>query len=167
MKTISKKVRSILILAGCLASLAAPATQASEEEKASNHWLADAPNEQVKTQRLEKYLRGFDQPMWEVGERYESIVDAIKDKNYDLASYHWKKIKTTINNGLMKRPARKQNADAILLNSTWQQIADDFASKDPKRAAAGLTKAKGACMACHIAEGVGFMNNQPLFTEDD
>lgn len=143
--------------------LVSPGVHASE--KVSKHWLIDAPDDSTRTQRLEKYLRGFDQPMWEVGERYNVILQAIEDKNYELASYHWEKIKTTINNGLMKRPARKQNADAILLSNAWQLIADDFASKDEKRAQAGLLKAKAACMACHQAEGVGFMNNQPLFTE--
>lgn len=39
----------------------------------SNRWLSDAPDEQARLERLERYLRGFDQPMWEVGERYDHV----------------------------------------------------------------------------------------------
>jgi hypothetical protein len=35
--------------------------------------LAGAPNEATRIEHLERYLRGFDQPMWEVGERYQRV----------------------------------------------------------------------------------------------
>ena len=38
-------------------------------------------------------------PMLEVGQRYASLHQALKDNNFELASYHWKKIKQTIKNG--------------------------------------------------------------------
>ena len=140
------------------------AVAAEESTHQSKHWITEAPSDSVKDQRIEKYLRGFDQPMWEVGERYGSIVQAIKDQNFDLAAYHWDKIKVTIENGLMKRPARRQNAEAILLNNTWAEVKNDFTSRDLTKAKQGLVKAKAACMACHAAENVTFINNQPLFT---
>jgi len=71
---------------------------------ASSGWLTGAPDQATKDERLERYLRGFDQPMWEVGERYEHIEQALRDQNWDLAAYHWEKIKSTIEGGLMKRP---------------------------------------------------------------
>ena len=48
------------------------------------------------------------------GERYEKLFAALVRGNFELASYHWAKIKLTIENGTMKRPARRANADAIL-----------------------------------------------------
>ena len=63
----------------------------------------------------------------------------------------------------MKRPARKKNAEQILFNSTWQQVFNDFQSKENTRAWQGFEKATSACLACHAAERVSFVNNQPLF----
>lgn len=126
-------------------------------------WLLEAENDSEKFELLQRYLRGFDQPMWEVGERYRSLYEALSRDNYDLATYHWKKIRTTIKNGYLKRPARQANADAILLDKTWQEVVDSFQTRIPKAAWLGFERAKNACMACHVAEGVSYMNNQPLF----
>lgn len=140
-------------------------TEEKTSETQTKYWITKAPSESVRDQRIEQYLRGFDQPMWEVGERYGHIQQAIKDQNFDLAIYHWNKIKKTIENGLMKRPARRKNAEVILLNNTWDEVKADFVSKLQTRAKQGLVKAKAACMACHAAENVAFINNQPLFTQ--
>lgn len=137
----------------------------AENNLTSKHWIIDAPTANEKEQRLEKYLRGFDQPMWEVGERYQMIKQAIDRENYDLASYHWDKIKVTIENGLMKRPARRKNAELILLNSTWQEIKTDINSQDLDKAKQGLQKMRSACLACHAAEGLPFINDQPMFND--
>jgi hypothetical protein len=131
----------------------------------SNNWITDAPSDAERFERIQRYLRGFDQTMHEVGERYESIYDALEAENYDLALYHWEKIKVTIDNGLMKRPARKANAEALLLDTTWENTRKAFASRDKERAWQGFELARRTCMACHEAEKVGFVNKQPLFTE--
>jgi hypothetical protein len=129
----------------------------------SNHWITEASNDTERFERIEKYLRGFDQPMWEVGERYQHMYQALKDKNYDLALYHWEKIKITIENGAMKRPAREENAKAIFLDDLWQSVYDEIASRDHNRAWEGFDMARDSCMSCHTAEKVEFVNNQPLF----
>lgn len=129
----------------------------------TNHWLTHAKNDEQRFERLEIYLRGFDQPMWEVGERFVQMSSAIDRSNYALAIYHWKKIRKTIMNGLMKRPARKPNADAMLLNSTWQEIMNLLEKSDKKSAEEALNKAAMICIACHAAEQVEFVNDQPLF----
>jgi len=126
-------------------------------------WLLEAESDSERFELLQRYLRGFDQPMWEVGERYRSVYEALSRENYDLAAYHWKKIRTTIKNGYLKRPARQANADAILLDKTWQEVDDSFKTKNSEDAWLGFERAKSACMACHVAERVPYMNNQPLF----
>lgn len=149
-----------------IALLALPVTlvtHADEQPSSPPGWLTGADNDQSRFERLEQYLRGFDQPMWEVGERYQAVHTALSRNNFELAGYHWEKIRTTIENGYMKRPKRKANADAILLNTTWAQVRDAFASRDSRKAWAGFEQARNACMACHAAESVSFMNNQPLF----
>ncbi len=129
----------------------------------SEHWITQAPDDAERFERLEKYLRGFDQPMWEIGERYEHIYLALKDENYELALYHWEKIKTTIENGTMKRPARRKSTEAFFLEEVWQSVHDDIASRDRNRAWEGFAMGRSACMSCHNAERVEFLNRQPLF----
>ena len=134
-----------------------------EKVKYSKHWLLDEEDRTKRINKLETYLRGFDQSMLEVGQRYESLYQALQDENYDFATYQWKKIKKTIDNGLMKRPARRKNADLFLLNQTWKEVFDDIMSKDKGIAWKGFEKAPAACLSCHVAEDVSFVNNQPLF----
>jgi hypothetical protein len=130
-----------------------------------NGWLTGAPDQATKDERLERYLRGFDQPMWEVGERYEHVEQALRDGNWPLAAYHWEKIQATIKGGLMKRPKRQANAEALFLGEPWNGLHEALESHDPKRIGPAFARAKGACMACHAAEQVPFINDQPLFRE--
>lgn len=136
----------------------------TKTEKANlNSWLVGEANTARRWEKVQTYLRGFDQPMLETGQRYQAIYQALKDNNYDLAVYHWKKIRTTIENGYMKRPKREKNAKLLLLDSVWQRVLDDFNSQQPTRAAQGFAAAKAACMSCHMAENKGFINDQPMF----
>lgn len=129
----------------------------------SNDWLLNAPSDVDRFRLLQRYLRGFDQPMWEVGERYEGLYEALQRNNYDLALYHWEKIRTTIENGYLKRPARKANADAVFLSKVWGEVDAALRTKDSAQAWVGFTAGRAACQACHQAEAVGYMNNQPMF----
>jgi len=139
--------------------------QAPEEQAASKKWITEAASDPERFQRIEKYLRGFDQPMWEVGERYEKLYAALLRGNFELASYHWAKIKLTIENGTMKRPARRASADAFFLTGTWDSVNEALESGDPATAWRGFETARAACMKCHEAEAVGYMNDQPMFTD--
>jgi cytochrome c553 len=136
-----------------------------EEQVASKRWVTEAANDAERFQRIEKYLRGFDQPMWEVGERYEKLYAALVRENLPLASYHWAKIKLTIENGTMKRPARRANAEALFLTATWDSVNEALGSGDPASAWKGFETARAACMKCHEAEGVGYMSDQPMFSD--
>lgn len=152
----------ILLILLALPISSALAEQAPAEPKPKG-WIMEADSDVERFELIQRYLRGFDQPMWEVGERYRSMHEALTRANYDLAAYHWKKIRTTIVNGYLKRPKRRANADLILLDKAWQEVNDAIRTKDAKVAWAGFDKAKNACMACHAAEAVPYMNDQPLF----
>jgi len=151
----------ITIMAWCHGSFA----QTTEEHAASKEWITRAANDPERFQRIEKYLRGFDQPMWEVGERYEKLYVALVRENFELASYHWAKIKLTIENGTMKRPARRESAERFFLNETWHSVNEALESGNPATAWRGFEAARAACMKCHEAERVGYMNDQPMFTD--
>lgn len=151
---------------GVLAIILMIAVGACSKEPAApkgDGWLTNAPDEATRNERLERYLRGFDQPMWEVGERYQRVEQALHDKNWALANYHWEKIQATIEGGLMKRPKRRANAEALFLGEPWKGLQEALRSEDPERIGPAFARAKGACMACHAAENVAFMNDQPLF----
>lgn len=132
---------------------------------ATNNWLKDAESDAERFRKLEIYLRGFDQPMWEVGERYEDLYHAIKYNNWQLANYQWKKIKRTINTGLMKRPKRAPNSKAMFLETVWVKLDESINSQDYNRMKQDFMLARQACMNCHIAENVGFINEQLLFRD--
>src|SRR4030066_362588 len=55
------------------------------------------------------------------------------------------------------------DAEAILLNTTWAEVNEAFGTRDAGKAWAAFDKARNACMACHVAESVPYMNNQHLF----
>jgi hypothetical protein len=141
----------------------APAATAAPAAVNVNDWLLNAPTDTDRFKKLQTFLRGFDQPMWEVGERYMRVYDALADGNYELATYHWEKIRSTITTGYMKRPKRQPNADAMFVNNIYEPVLAAIKSGDQKKAWDGFDLARSACMACHEAEKVGFMNDQPVF----
>ena len=73
--------------------------------------------------------------------------------------YHLDKIKSALEGGVMKRPARGKNAEALFLGAPWQDLD---AAKAPISAPRSLAQ-KNACMACHAPENVAYMIDQPLF----
>ncbi len=127
-------------------------------------WLTDA-DEDTRAERLSSYLGGFSAAMWEVGNRWERMAQAIRDDNFELAHYHWDKIGSAIRGGYMKRPARQANADALFLDGIWKRYLDTLESGDGETIRKEFGQARDACMACHAAEDVPFMNDQPMFTE--
>jgi hypothetical protein len=139
------------------------ASHAEKTVAGSNDWLLDAETDEQRFELLQDYLGGFSQSMWEVGERYVAIHESLTRENFELASYHWEKIRSAIRNGYLKRPARRANSDALFLDELWGEVHDAFQSGDADNTWAGFGRAKEGCMACHAAEGVPFMNDQSMF----
>lgn len=135
----------------------------SDEELTKDDWLLGAPNDTERFRRLQQQFIGFAQPMWEVGERFTRIHEALERSNYERAAYQWSKIQQVITNAIMRRPARAANAHAFFLDSNYQRLLSEFESGDPVRAWGAFEEAKGICQGCHLAEGAAFANNQALF----
>lgn len=129
----------------------------------SDGWLLGADSDRERFENLESYLGGFSYAMWEVGHRYEGVYEALERDNFELAAYHWDKIGSAITGGYMKRPGRQANSDAIFMDEVWGQVQQDIESGDSDRAWTGFETGRAACMACHVAEDVSYMNDQPLF----
>ncbi|HZO16475.1 MAG TPA: hypothetical protein VFB62_24540 [Polyangiaceae bacterium] len=172
------RARNVLILAfvgvaaGALGGLITGGSRANTTEAGQlgdpgkltpDDWLLGAANDTERFRRLQQQLRGFDQPMWEIGERFSRIHDALGRGNYELAVFHWWKIQQTLTNASMKRPARAANARAFFLDSNYERLRVEFESHDPARAWAAFEEAKSICQACHHAEQSAFANNQALF----
>jgi len=156
-----KLLIAVILATGCLAG--APVFSAEPPPKTNDNWLLDAKDDTERFKRIQQMFGGFSMSMQIVGERYERTYDAITDGNYDLANYHWKKIKETIELGYLRRPAREANAVAIFLKGPWGSVSEALASKDMEKAKEQFLMARTACIACHVAEKVPFMNDQSKF----
>ncbi|SEA59789.1 hypothetical protein [Alkalimonas amylolytica] len=135
------------------------------ELPSSNHWLLEASSDEERFARIEKMFAGFSGAMAEVGARYQHSYDAIVDENYALASYHWDKLGAAIQLGYFRRPGRADNAKAIFLQTAWPQLTQALDEGDTTKIQRSFLHARSACMACHVAEQVPFMNDQPLFRQ--
>ena len=155
------------ILAGAFvahAQTAAPAP-AAPPAKISRDWLLDAESDTERFKRLQAYIRGYGQPMAEIGGRYLAVYQALDDRNYELAAYHWDKIAIAMRSGTMVSPARKANSDTMFLDTVFKPISDALKSNDAAKAWAGFAQGRQACIACHDAEKVSYFNNQPMFNK--
>lgn len=142
--------------------IAVMASGSSLTRTKDNYWLTGA-DEKTRIERLEHYLGGFSGAMQDTGLRFGHVKQALVDQNWSLAQYHWGKIASAIENGLMKRPARRANAEALFLNKAWEPFHQALEKQDSQTIAETFKAARQACLHCHMAEGVAFMNDQPLF----
>jgi hypothetical protein len=137
--------------------------QAYQQQRQSDQWLLELPQFDDRFARIEHQFGGFSEAMRVVGQRYEHAFDALVDDNLPLAAYHWGKLREAIERGYTRRPARRANAESLFLNDAWRSAMDAFEGNDIDQARSAFLNARDQCMACHTAEDVTFMNDQPLF----
>lgn len=136
-----------------------------QDEPPSRRWLRDARDDDERFRRIEIYAGGTDQQMWQIGYRYEEVYDAITNEQWELGSHHWGKLRNVFNVALMKRPNRTPNAEAMFLDETWQRLAAALEDGDAAAARLAFLEERQACLACHVAEGYGFVNGMAMFQE--
>lgn len=144
-----------------------PAAAEAPKDKNPDDWLLNAPDDATRFKLIQSQARGFSATMFEVGRRFETLYDALGDKNTDFAAYQLTKIKEVIEAGTTRRPKRKANADAIFIGKAFEPALAAIKSGDAAKAWEGFASVRTACMACHEAEKVAFMNNQPLFRKTE
>jgi hypothetical protein len=131
----------------------------------SNNWLLDANDDTERFRRLQVVAGGTDLPMWEIAHRYEELYVAIQNSNWEMGVYHWEKLQDRLNTAAMKRPARTQNIEGMFLdNGVWKSMHDALTSRDPGRMRKQFQIVRQTCIACHVAEKVGFLNDSSVFT---
>lgn len=123
----------------------------------SANWLVDLNTTPAQMEAIQKQFRGFDTAMMEVGYRFEATKKAIQEGNYPLASYHWDKIKTAIDNGTIRRPARKSSAETLFLEGIYPQFRDALRTHDSAEINRLFEQVRPSCNACHLDQKVGFI----------
>lgn len=130
----------------------------------SNNWLLDANDDTERFRRLQVVASGTDIPMWEITYRYEELYVAIQKNNWEMGIYHWEKLRDRMNTAAMKRPARTQNIEGMFVESgVWKSMHDALTSKAPEKMRAQFQVVRQMCVACHVAEKVGFLNDSSVF----
>lgn len=131
----------------------------------SANWLLDAKDDQERFRRIQIYAGGTYEQMWQVGYRYEQVYRAIVDENWELGLHHWGKLRDVLNVALMKRPNRTPNAEAMFLDTNWHQLEEALEGGDAAEIRQGFLVERDACMACHVAEQMPFLNDTPIFRD--
>lgn len=144
-----------------------PGLADNQKKPPSANWLLDADSDAERFRRLQILSGGTEQQMWEIGQRYLVTHQAVIDENWELAEHHWGKIRDRLNAALMKRPNRTANAEARFLDHSWGQFSQALKSRDRARIRESFLAQREACMACHVAEKMAFMNDQTLFRQTD
>lgn len=149
---------SLLAITACSESGAEPHT-----ETRPNDWLLNQDSDSDRFQRLQSQFGGFSQSMWEVGDRYERLHDAISRENYDLALYQWEAIGAAVERGVERRPGRATNSQALFLDRDYDAVRELLEERTLISAWAGFERADRSCRSCHQAERVEYFNNQAMF----
>jgi hypothetical protein len=137
---------------------------ATQTKPPSARWLLDADDDTERFRRIQVVAGGSDMQMWQIASRYEELYVAIQKNNWEMGVYHWEKLRDFMNVMAMKRPVRTQNLeDMFLYSGVWQSMHDALTSKTPERMRAQFQVVRNTCMACHVAENVGFMNDSSVF----
>jgi|GEM_PF-1760002 len=134
-----------------------------QDEPPSRRWLLDARDDEERFRRLQIYAGGTDQQMWQIGYRYEEVYQAIADEEWELGTHHWGKLRNVFNVALMKRPNRTPYAETLFLDDAWHLLAAALEAGDATAARETFLKERQACVACHVAEGFGFINSTRMF----
>ena len=139
--------------------------QEGQAKPPSANWLLDAKDDHERLRRIQIYAGGTYEQMWQIGYRYQQVYQAVIDQNWELGLHHWTKLRDVFNVALMKRPNRTPNAEAMFLDTAWTRLDEALKAKDPEKARQAFLTERGACMACHIAEKMPFLNDTPIFRD--
>jgi hypothetical protein len=138
-------------------------TRGRASQSAERELAARRDDDRERFRRIQIYAGGTYEQMWQIGYRYEQVYRAIVDENWELGLHHWTKLRDVLNVALMKRPNRTPNAEAMFLDSAWQQLEAALESERAEDAREAFLVERATCMACHVAEQMQFLNDTPIF----
>jgi len=121
-------------------------------------WLAR--DEARRLAQLERQLRGFDRAMVETGYRYSELYWAGRDANWEAVSYHARKLRLAIENGLERRPKRADSARPFLAGPL-AALEQASVARDVAAFPARFEALTAGCNGCHASENVSFFEVRP------
>lgn len=128
-------------------------------------WLLGAPDDAARFEILERDAGGTGRTMLEMSIRYERMYQAIVDGNLEFALQNWGGIVGSLDRGLVRRPDRADLANAFILDALADAVEAVLEGGDVAASRVAFMQVRGACMGCHQAAELGFMNDQPLFRD--
>lgn len=142
----------------------ADAELARQTKPPSRRWLMDANDDTERMRRLELWGGAGDLEMQDIAHRLEELHSAIQKESWDLGIYHLEKMRGRMLVAAIKRPTRTQNLEDVFLDSgTYTAMHNALTSKNAERARAMFEDTRLACMACHAAEKLAFINDSTVF----
>ncbi len=130
----------------------------------SRNWLRDANDDAERFRRIELWAGAGDLEMQDIAHRFEEMHGSIQQGNWTLGIYHLEKIRGRMTVAAIKRPTRTQNMESMFFDSgIYRNLHDALTSQDPELARQQFEKMRQACMGCHIAEKIGFINGNSVF----
>ena len=135
----------------------ADAQPVATAEPGTTAWLKGPDDE--KLGQIERQLRGFDVTMVEVGYRYDELVAAAKNRNWEYARYQTEKIEHAIRLGLERRPKRAKSATPFLTDAI-PPVMDAIKARHPEQLEVAVRELHTGCIECHRAENVLFMGDR-------
>jgi hypothetical protein len=137
---------------------------AKQTKPPSRNWLRDADDDSERFRRIELWAGAGDLEMQVIAHRMEELHSAIQNENWDMGVYQWEKIRGRMIVAAIKRPTRTQNLEGMFLDGgVYQSMHDALSAKSGERARAAFKRARETCMACHLAEKIGFVNDSAVF----
>jgi hypothetical protein len=139
---------------------------AKQSKPPSRNWLRDADDDSERFRRIELWAAAGDQEMHEIDARIRELHAAIQRESWEMAIFQLEKIRGRMIVAMTKRPVRTQNMEAIFFDSgVYKDLHNSLTSKDGQRARTEFMRTRAACMACHAAEKISFINESAVFQD--
>jgi hypothetical protein len=113
--------------------------------------MDEAPDRVVARQ-----LRGLDVAMIEIDHRYSELYFAAQDGNWDYAEHQVEHMALAMDLALERRPHRAPSARAMFYPAL-ERVEAAVEARDDAAFTDAFERLRGACNACHVAEGEGAM----------
>jgi hypothetical protein len=132
----------------------------------SRQWLLDANDDSERFRRIELWAGAGDLEMQDIAHRLQELHAAIQGEKWELAIYHLEKLRGRMIVATLKRPTRTQNMEAVFLDSgIYKTMHDALTSRKSEAARHAFQSVRQACMGCHAAEKIGFINDSAVFRQ--
>lgn len=137
---------------------------AKQTKAPSRNWLRDANDDAERLRRIELWAGAGDLEMQDIAHRLEELHAAIEQENWDMGIYQLEKIRGRMIVAAIKRPTRTQNLGGIFLDSgVYRSLHEALSAKNSVQARVEFQNTRLACMACHVAEKIAFVNASAVF----